>query len=107
MSIEQIPAPARTDVRHPAAPTSRPAARPFFRHGTLLTIGASLWAASQALVGVRAENADHLAWTYGVGSLVFQLGLLALLRVYYRTEALGSGRLARTVLRVEAVSRLV
>ena len=34
---------------------------------------------------------------FGVGALAFQVGLLCLLRVLWRTRALGEGRIARGV----------
>ena len=39
---------------------------------------------------------------FGIGSGAFQIGLLFLLRVLWRTQALGEGRLARFFLRFEA-----
>lgn len=104
MTLEQTPPTARSDVRPAPAPTSSAATRPFFAHGTLLTVGALSWAASMAVIGAATtpETATESV-IFGVGSGLFQLGLLALLRVLYRTEALGTGRLARLVLRLEAV----
>ena len=48
MTLEQTPAPARSDVRRPAAAAAptRPPARPFVRRGMLLTAGAAAWAAT-------------------------------------------------------------
>ncbi len=100
MTISHTPSPARSDV---AAHASGSAAtdRPFLRHGRLLTAGAILWAACFPLVGNDPDTTAGLL-TFGVGSGTFQLGLLALLRVLWRTQALGAGRIARGVLRVEA-----
>jgi hypothetical protein len=39
---------------------------------------------------------------FGVASGAFQVGLLFLLRVLWRSRALGEGRIARTVLRIES-----
>lgn len=89
-----------------AAPAAGPA-RPYLRHGRLLTAGAAAWAVSTALTGVDpgTETADLLV--FGVGSGTFQLGLLALLRVMWLTQGLGTGRLARTFLRIEAAMVLL
>lgn len=102
MTIEQTPAFARSDVRPTAAGTSSPSVRPFVRQGYLLTAGAVAWAAATAAVGSvdpegRAEEA-----VYSAGSGLFQLGILALLLVLFRTQALGTGRLARFLIRLEA-----
>jgi hypothetical protein len=100
MTVQQTPAPARTDVR-PAHAGSAADGHPFRAHGMLLSAGASAWAVATAIVGVGViEDQPDLA-TFGIGSGLFQLGLLALLRVLWRTQALGSGRLARTFLRIE------
>lgn len=104
MSVQQTPAPARSDVT-PSPTTSGSALRrrPYAVHGMLLTVGALAWAASQLVVGVRPEEHEQLAWLYGVGSGMFQVGLLALLEVLARTQALGQGRAARIVPRIEQV----
>lgn len=91
-----------------ASPSTRPTqdsvlARPFYRHGMLLSIGAVAWAVSQVIIGGLDpvdDTSDLLI--YGAGSALFQLGLLALLRVLYVSGAIGSGGVARAVLRVEA-----
>ena len=44
------------------------------------------------------------ALVFGIGSGAFQIGLFFLLRALWISKALGSGRIARTVLRVEAVA---
>lgn len=79
-------------------------ARPFNRHGNLLSVGAVAWAISQIVVGgLDPANDTSDLLIYGAGSALFQAGLLALLRVLWVSGAIGSGRIARTVLRVEAV----
>ena len=97
MTIQHTPAPARTE--RPAPAPAGDEVHPFRRHGLTLTAGATAWAAAMAVFGFEgsrvAQSIEH------GGSGLFQVGLLALLRVLWRTQALGEGRLARTVLRVE------
>jgi hypothetical protein len=68
----------------------------------VLSVGAIAWAISQVVVGgVDPANRPFDLLVFGIGSAAFQLGLLALLRVLYRSRALGSGPLARGVIRTE------
>ncbi|GAA1914649.1 hypothetical protein [Nocardioides marmoribigeumensis] len=96
MTIQHTPAPARTASPTPTPPGEVPA---FRRHGLTLTAGATAWAGAIAVLGFDgpelAQSVEH------TGSGLFQVGLLALLRVLWRTRALGEGRLARAALRVE------
>lgn len=101
MTLEQTPAPARSDVRRIAAPAATPH-RPFFRRGMLLTTGAVLWAVDTLVFGTDPSGTFEEALS-SLTSGVFQLGLLGLLTVLYATRALGDGRLARFFLRFEAV----
>jgi hypothetical protein len=100
MTIEQTPATARTDVRRSAAVsgTTRPT-RPFLLHGTVLTVGAVSWAITQAVNGIDPHGATEEA-IYSLTSGIFQVGLLCLLRVLWRTQALGEGRVARFFIRL-------
>jgi hypothetical protein len=85
-------------------PAPPPPTAPFRAHGTLLLVGAVSWAASQLAVGTLDPEGDRASLlVFGAGSVLFQLGLLALLRVLFVSRALGPGRLARAVLRVESV----
>ena len=100
MTISATPRPARSDLRGPTIdPTTVPAA-PYRAHGLVLSAGAVAWAASMLLYGANPSTSEGLA-ALGIGSGAFQIGLLALLRVLWRSQALGAGRLARGVLRVE------
>lgn len=100
MTVSHTPLPARSDV--PAfTPAEDVPARPFLKHGRMLSVGAVAWATGIALFGVNPTEPVALA-LFGVLSGAFQIGLLALLRVLWRTRALGDGRVARTALRVEA-----
>lgn len=115
MTLHSSPAPARSDLAagpDPAAhqpadrPTDRPAGpvrHPFLAHGALLSTGALLWAISILLIGIDPPSGGTEQLVFGVGSGTFQLGLLALLRVLWRTRALGPGRIARAALIVESV----
>ncbi|MBD3946400.1 hypothetical protein [Nocardioides ganghwensis] len=102
MTIHHSPAPARSDVATPAPAGSSPR-HPYAVHGRVLTAGALAWAATMAVVGIDpVGHADEVA--YSLSSGLFQVGLLFLLRTLWRTQALGEGRLARFVLRAEAVA---
>ncbi|HET7349538.1 MAG TPA: hypothetical protein VFJ28_01225 [Marmoricola sp.] len=96
-TVTQHAAPARSDVTATARPT-----RPFVTHGRMLSAGAAAWALTIFAFSPNPHETVPLA-LYGIGSGAFQIGVLALLRVLYRTNALGEGRLARFVLRMEAV----
>ena len=99
MSLSHTPAPARSDV---ATVTAGPAThRPFLTHGRVLTTGAVAWSASILAVGQDPQSTLGLL-VFGLGSGLFQVGVMFLLRVLWRTRAIGSGRIARTVIRVEA-----
>ncbi|MCF6378045.1 hypothetical protein L2K70_10545 [Nocardioides KLBMP 9356] len=100
MTISHSPAPARSDVAK-TAPTGSSPRHPYAVHGRVLTAGALAWSASMALYGLNPESDLGLA-VQGVGALLFQVGLLFLLRTLWRTRALGEGKVARGVLRFEA-----
>lgn len=101
MTLEQTPAPARSDVRRPA-PAGSATPRPFRTRGWMLTGGALAWAATTLAFGTDPTDSTEVA-VYALGSGLFQIGLLALLTVLWSTQALGAGRLARFSLRLEAV----
>lgn len=104
MTVTTNPAAARTDLVSPAAtaPTTG-TTRPYRVHGLLLTTGALAWATTMALFGLNPEELTlgHSAAMVGAG--LFQVGLIALLRVLWRTRALGTGRVARVFLVIENV----
>lgn len=99
MTIQHSPAPARSDVAT-SAPTGSSPRHPYRLHGRVLSVGAAAWAASILAVGQDPRGTLGLA-VFGVGSGLFQVGLLFLIRTLSRTRALGEGRFARGVLRVE------
>lgn len=100
MTLSHSPAPARSDVAIATPGTVTGPARPFLVHGRLLSAGALAWSAAILAVGQDPHETTGLI-VFGVGSGLFQVGLLLLLRVLWRTEALGAGRIARGVLRFE------
>ena len=108
MTILDAPArsdvPGRSEVPVPAAPTpaGKPA-RPYRLHGTVLSVGALMWATAIAFYGNDPSDSAVGAMVFGIGSGAFQIGLLFLLRVLRRTDALGTGKVARRVLVVENV----
>ena len=99
MTIQHSPAPARSDVAT-SAPTGSSPRHPYAVHGRVLSAGALAWSASILAVGNDPHSTVGLA-IFGVGSGLFQVGLLFLLRTLWRTRALGEGRIARGVLRFE------
>ncbi|GAA5113567.1 hypothetical protein GCM10023339_18130 [Alloalcanivorax gelatiniphagus] len=102
MTISHSPAPARSDVTTSAGAGSG-SGHPYAVHGLVLTAGALAWAATMAVVGIDPQTrGGELAFSLSSG--LFQVGLLFLLRTLWRTRALGTGRLARAVLRAEAVA---
>ncbi|GAB3443400.1 hypothetical protein GCM10027517_21810 [Phycicoccus ginsengisoli] len=103
MALTQTPAPARSDVRGAQPATSTPPRRPYLRHGTMLTVGALAWASTIAAFGFENDSPGG-QYGHNAGAFLFQLGVLALLRVLWRTRAIGDGRLARFVLRAETVA---
>lgn len=105
MTVSQQPAPARSDLpldrTAPGTPSPDAAARhPFRRQGLLLTAGAVVWATGMVLFGLDpATRAGEMG--YSLTSGIFQLGLLGLVQVLWRTDALGTGRVAKAALGVQ------
>ncbi len=105
MSVSTTPAPARTDaIRVPADPGCRSTAptRMVKRAGLAVAVGTTAWAAGILAFGLAPQP----GWTgtvYDVSSLLFQVGLVALVSVQLRTGATGTGRLARFFLHAEHV----
>jgi hypothetical protein len=102
MSLHTTPPPARTD-----APSAQPVA-PKDAHalvraaGVALAAGAASWAAGIFLSELDPVTDDYSV-TYKVTTLLFQLGLVALVGVQLRTRATGTGKLARGFLHAEHV----
>jgi hypothetical protein len=103
MSVTQSPAPARSDLTSTTAarPAQATTTHPFRRHGTMLTVGALAWGSMIAVYGLDQLEQTGARIGHNSSALLFQLGVLSLVRVLWRTRALGTGRLSRVVLRVE------
>jgi hypothetical protein len=89
MSFRTTPAPARTDT----AGLVRAA-------GAAVAVGSTAWAGGILAFGLNPEPGWR-STAYGLTSLLFQLGLVALVAAQLRTGAAGTGRLARFFLRTE------
>ena len=102
MSVTQTPAPARSDLAGSTAPDAPTPLtdRPYFRHGTMLTVGAVAWSSMIMVFGLNSDTTVY-QYAHNGSSLLFQLGVLALVRVLWRTKAIGAGKVARTALRIE------
>lgn len=100
MTVSHTPAPARSDVLATRVAQHRPA-RPYLRHGRMLSAGAVAWALSMAVFGGNPQG-DVAATVVSIGSGLFQVGLLLFLRALWSSRALGEGRVARAVLRLQA-----
>jgi hypothetical protein len=108
-AISTTPAPARTDTvgrvpgddAAPAAPAPV-SARLVRVAGAAVAVGATAWAGGMTAFG----NNPAPGWrstVYEVTSLLFQVGLVALVAVQRRTGAIGTGRLAKGLLSLEHV----
>ena len=80
---------------------ARTTTTPHRREGLLLAGGAAVWAIAIAALGVDPVASPLPLLAFGVTSGAFQVGLLALLRVFRASDALGAGRVARTALSIE------
>lgn len=104
MTVNASPAPARTDTAasHASVSTSDPTR--FVRLGGLaMAAGAAAWALGTVLTyDVDPVDGEYPLY-YKASSLLFQLGLVALVAVQKRTRAIGTGRLARRFLHAEHV----
>ena len=101
MTLTTSPAPARTDrpgsVRH--VPTGG-SLRSVRRAGIATATGSAAWATCMLVYGLGAEPGID-ALVYNSSTLLFQIGLVALVAAQLRTGAVGTGRLARAFLHVE------
>lgn len=104
MTMSGHPAPARSDLPAGVVADPAPARRhPFVAHGAVLSTGALAWSASIVALGVDPVGNPNELLIFGLASGLFQVGLLGLLRVLWRTRALGDGRIARAALIVESI----
>ena len=67
-----------------------------------MATGAAAWAVGTLVYDLDPAT-DDFHWAYKLSSLLFQLGLVALVGVQLRTRATGTGRLARRFLHAEHV----
>jgi hypothetical protein len=106
MSLSTTPAPARTDAAtagpRTAAGRAPASTRSVRRAGVAVAVGSSAWAAGILAFGFNPVDGWQ-AVTYEMSSLLFQLGLVALVSVQLRTGAIGTGKLARFFLHLEHV----
>jgi len=71
--------------------------------GIAMAVGAASWAIGSMLTYDVDPDGDAFPAAYKATGLLFQLGLVALVTVQLRTQATGTGRLARGFLHVEHV----
>ncbi|TFV88541.1 hypothetical protein [Blastococcus sp. CT_GayMR16] len=103
MSLHATPLPARTDVPSVEETPRRPATTRLVRAGGLaMATGAAAWALGTLAYDLDPVTEDF-SWVYKLSSLLFQVGLVALVGVQLRTRATGTGRLARGFLHAEHV----
>jgi hypothetical protein len=104
MSLSTTPASARTDVKGPAVTDPAGASTRLARRaGVVLAAGAGSWAVANALLGTTPPAGTWQAVVVNLAAVAFQIGLMFLVTVQMRTGAIGTGRLARTLLHVEHV----
>ena len=102
MSVNTSPAPARTDTAATPAPPVDPT-RSVRLGGIAMAAGAAAWALGTVLNYDIDPVDGEYPLAYKASSLLFQLGLVALVAVQLRTRATGTGRLARGFLHAEHV----
>ena len=106
MSISTSPAPARTDAAAVAPPDGRhrllPSPRSVRAAGIATAVGSAAWAGCILAFDLGGET-DFESAVYNASTLLFQIGLVALVAVQLATQATGTGRLARRFLHVEHV----
>ncbi|MGY1815157.1 hypothetical protein [Blastococcus sp. SYSU D00820] len=104
MSLTTTPVPARTDA--PSAPPAVPPAGPrtgaVRAAGVATAVGSAAWAGCIMAFGLGDVDGVRLT-IYHASTLLFQVGLVALVAVQLRTRATGTGRLARGFLHAEHV----
>jgi hypothetical protein len=103
MSISTTPAPARTDVAATGGAGTAVPARLVRRAGVAVAAGAGAWAVANAALGTTPDAGTWQAVVVNLAAVAFQVGLMFLVTVQMRTGAIGTGRLARTLLHVEHV----
>ena len=102
MSVNTSPVPARTDAA-PAPALPADPARSVRLGGLAMAAGAAAWALGTVLTYDVDPVDGEYPLAYKASSLLFQLGLVALVAVQLRTQATGTGRFARRFLHAEHV----
>ncbi|MGY1754764.1 hypothetical protein [Blastococcus sp. SYSU D01042] len=102
MSVNTSPPTARTDTAAAHATAAADPLRPIRLGGLAMAAGAASWAVGSMLTH-DVDPAGEYPLYYKASSLLFQLGLVALVSVQLRTRATGTGRLARRLLHAEHV----
>ena len=102
MSVNTTPVPARTDTAQTSAPPADPT-RSVRLGGLAMAAGAAAWALGTVLTYDVDPVDGEYPLAYKASSLLFQLGLVALVAVQLRTQATGTGRFARGFLHAEHV----
>jgi hypothetical protein len=103
MSLTTTPATARTDVAAPRTAGTPVSTRLARRIGLAVAGGSAAWAAGMLAFTNTPPAGTVQHFVYEVTSLLFQLGLVALVTLQLRTRATGTGKLARGFLHAEHV----
>jgi hypothetical protein len=103
MTLHPSPPPA-PDVASPDREVrlSAASATPVRAGGLVMAAGAAAWAVGTLVFDLDPVT-DDFPWPYKLSSLLFLVGLVALVGVQLRTGATGTGRLARGFLHAEHV----
>jgi len=72
----------------------------------MLTVGALAWSSMIIVFGLNSDTTAY-QYAHNASSFLFQVGVLSLVRVLWRSRAIGDGRVARTVLRIETGALLL
>jgi len=101
MSLTTTPAPARTDLAAAAGTVRGASTRSVRTAGIAVATGSLSWAVACAALGTTPPAGTWQATVVNLTAFAFQLGLVFLVTAQMRTGAIGTGRLARTLLHVE------
>ncbi len=101
MSLHTSPQYARNDAAPEEVAAPPDGTRALVRAaGAAVALGTASWAAGIFVFHLDPATGDY-SWVYKLSSLLFQVGLVALVAVQLRTRATGTGRLARGFLHAE------
>jgi hypothetical protein len=103
MSLSTNPVPARTDVVASVSTAAGACTHLVRRAGIAVATGAGAWAVANAALGTTPPAGTWQAVVVNLAAVAFQVGLMFLVTVQMRTGAIGTGRLARTLLHIEHV----